>query len=96
MYMMMIVSLQPMYNTIGKKFYLFLSLVFLSVYGNLFKWSDAMTPLVLTFAAIAALVLYGISKVKGTFGSILIGLMNIVLIVLILGLAAFASSLSDI
>ena len=85
-----------MYNTIGKKFYLFFSLVLLRVYGNLFKWSDAMTPLVLTFAAIAALVLYGISKVKGTFGSILIGLMNIVLIVLILGLAAFASSLSDI
>lgn len=93
---MMIVSLQPMYNTIGKKLYLFLSLVFLIVYGNLFKWSDAMTPLVLTFAAIAALVLYGISKVKGTFGSILIGLMNIVLIGLILSIAAFDSFMSDI
>lgn len=75
-----------MYNTIGKKFYLFLSLVFLIEYGYLFSWSDAMWPLVLTFAAIAALVLYGISKVKGTFGSILIGLMNIVLILSILSI----------
>ena len=88
---------QPMYNTIGKKVYLFMCLLyalgFVMVSGknlhlNVLPW--------LAFIVTAALVLYGISKVKGIFGSILIGLINFSLMAILLTFSYVFSGGKDV